>query len=123
VGRAFASSSQVRDATAYTSILGAWRQAARVLGENPTEERVAPTGCGQLGAVAGAAAPSRVTIPGMDRTWTVGVLPDGVENVQILAEGAGATVADAVGAAIEALVGADRPWVARSSASRSRAGT
>jgi hypothetical protein len=42
----------------------------------------------------------------VDRTWTVGVLPDGVENVQTLAEGAEATVADAVGAATAALVGA-----------------
>ncbi|WP_300011087.1 hypothetical protein [Pseudonocardia sp.] len=28
---------QVRDANAYTSMLRAWRQAARLLGENPTE--------------------------------------------------------------------------------------
>jgi hypothetical protein len=29
---------EVCDATAYTSMLRAWRQAARLLGENPTED-------------------------------------------------------------------------------------
>jgi hypothetical protein len=29
---------QVRDATAYSSMLRAWRQAARLLGDNPTED-------------------------------------------------------------------------------------
>jgi hypothetical protein len=45
-------------------------------------------------------------MPDVDSTWTVGVLPDGVENVQTLAEGAEATVADAMGAATAALVDA-----------------
>lgn len=42
--------------------------------------------------------------PGMDVSWTVGVLPAGVENVQLVASGVGASRAAAVEAASDALV-------------------